>query len=75
MSLFRCFSKGVLDQNSGGGKRKEEFSFLVKFILKLVYSANVFVLDSVFFFKSSNGGITNCEFKFDSIIAVLDSDI
>ena len=70
MSLFRCFSKGVLDQNSGGGKRKEEFSFLVKLIFKLVCLVNIFLFN-----KSLNIGITNYGFKFDSIMVVLDSDI
>ena len=64
------------------GKKNDEFSFSTKLMPKLVclghvglMVANVVVLDSVFSFKSSNAVITNCEFKFDSIAAVLDNDI
>ena len=60
----------VLDLNSVCGEKNENFSFSTK----LMCLENV-VLDSVFSFKSSNAAITKCGFEFDSIVAVLDSDI
>ena len=42
---------------------------------KLVYLVNAVVLDNVFFFKSSNTIVMNYEFKFDSIVVILDNDI
>ena len=64
------------------GEKNDEFSFSVKLMPKLMrlghvglMVANIVVLDSVFSFKSSNAIITNCEFEFESITAVLDSDI
>ena len=52
------------------GKKNDELSFSVKLMSKLVWLANVVVLDNVFSVKSSNSVITNCEFEFDSIAAV-----
>ena len=57
------------------GKKKEKFYFSAKLMPKLVFLANAVVIDSVFFFKSSNVAITNCGFEFNSIAAVKDSDI
>ena len=56
-------------------KKNDEFSFSVKLMSKLVCLVNVVVLNNIFSFKSSNAVVTDYEFKFDSIVAVLDNDI
>ena len=80
VTLFHLFinfesSCRALDRNSICRKKNDEFSFSDKLIHKLVCLANVIILDSVFSFKCSNTVITNCEFEFDSIVAILDSGI
>ena len=70
-----CKRSRVLDRNSFGGEKNEEFSFLIKLIYKLVCLTNVVILDNVFSFKISNAAITNYGFEFDLIVVVLYSGI